>query len=53
MQLERPEVFRPEGVSQQSVNRVYIERMEQLLQQGWPLETVLFRVMGMTVASPD
>ena len=27
--------------------------MEQLLAQGWPLETVLFRVMGITVANAD
>jgi hypothetical protein len=47
------QVFRPEGIVSQSIGRPYVERMEQLLAQGWPLSTVLFRVMGISVADPD
>lgn len=51
--MERAEVFRPEGVVQQNLERKYVVRMEELLAQGWPLDTVLFRVMGIKVADPD
>lgn len=53
MQLELREVFQPAGVAVKTLERKYVVRMEELLAQGWPLETVLFRVMGVTVANPD
>lgn len=53
MQLERAEIFRPAGVVQEALERKYVQRMEQLLAQGWSLDVVLFRVMGIKVADPD